>query len=389
MELLKKAFIKDYKNTGSPEVRVRYGVTAGIIGLLINLLLFGLKLTVGLISGSVTIIADAVNNLSDAGSSVVTLIGFRLAGKPADKEHPFGHARYEYITGLIVSFVVLAIGLMLGKSSVEKILSPEEVTADIYTAVVLVIAICGKIFQMLMYRSFGQSVHSLALEACAQDSRNDIISTSVVLAATMIMSVTGVMIDGYAGLLISVFIVAGSVKLLRETMNPLLGEKPDKALVDRIKSALLSYEGVLGIHDMMIHTYGEGRTYVMVHVEVSASDSIVKSHELIDGIERDFREKQGIIMSIHMDPVEKDNPLLNRLEPRIVSEIKKLNDRLSVHDFRVVSGESRVSVLFDVEAPYGEKVSLSVLENTAKVVAEGIYPDLEFDFIINIENSYV
>lgn len=389
MELLKKAFIKDYKNTGSPEVRVRYGVTAGIIGLLINLLLFGLKLTVGLISGSVTIIADAVNNLSDAGSSVVTLIGFRLAGKPADKEHPFGHARYEYITALIVSFVVLAIGLMLGKSSVEKILSPEEVTADIYTAVVLVIAVCGKIFQMLMYRSFGKSVHSLALEACAQDSRNDIISTSVVLAATMIMSVTGVMIDGYAGLLISVFIVAGSVKLLRETMNPLLGEKPDKAFVDRIKSALLSYEGVLGIHDMMIHTYGEGRTYVMVHVEVSASDSIVKSHELIDGIERDFREKQGIIMSIHMDPVEKDNPLLNRLEPRIVSEIKKLNDRLSVHDFRVVSGESRVSVLFDVEAPYGEKVSLSVLENTAKVVAEEIYPDLDFDFIINIENSYV
>lgn len=389
MELLKKAFIKDYKNTGDSAVRVRYGTVASIIGLLINILLCGLKLTVGLLCGSITIIADAVNNLSDAGSSVVTLIGFKLSGKPADNEHPFGHARYEYITALIVSFVVLAIGIMLGKSSIEKMIYPEEVIPDIYTYIALAIAIIGKVFQMFMYNSFGKSINSLALTACACDSRNDIVSTLVVLAATVVMDVTGVMLDGYAGLLVSVFIIISSLKLVKETIDPLLGTKPDKDFVNRIRSEIMSYDGVLGLHDMMVHTYGEGRAFVMVHVEVPSERSITDSHDIIDTIERDFKEKHNIIMSIHMDPIETENEFVNTLKQDIATEIAKFDGTLSIHDFRVVKGKKHTNVLFDMVAPYEKSIDRAVVERLAASVAKECYPDVEFHFIITIENSYI
>ncbi len=389
MELLKKAFVKDYKNTSSPEVRVRYGMVAGIIGLVINALLFAIKLTAGLFAGSITIVADAVNNLSDAGSSVITLIGFKLSGRPADKEHPFGHARYEYITAMIVSFVVLAIGFMLGESSVSKIISPEKVSADLLTFLVLIVAVAFKFFQMKMYRSFGRDINSPALDACAKDSRNDIISTLAVLLATAVMSQTGIMLDGYTGLLVSLFIIITSINLIRETMNPLLGAKPDKDLVNRIRQKILSYDGVLGIHDMMVHTYGEGRIFVMVHVEVPANVSILQSHEVIDRIERDFLKNDNIVLSVHMDPVETDNPILNTLKPHIINEIRKFDDRLSVHDFRVVPGREHTNVIFDVTVPFDEKTDVSVLETLSSAVAREFYPEMIFHFIISTEHSYV
>jgi len=387
MKLLKKLFIKDYEKTADAKVRLKYGTVASIGGLIINVVLFLLKITVGVIGNSITIIADAINNLSDAGSSAVTLVGFRLSGRPADKEHPFGHARYEYITALIVAMAVFAIGLMLGWNSVEKIFSPEEVTVSVYTYIILGMAVLAKLFQMWLYSDFGKSINSLALQACAKDSRNDVISTLAVIATTVIMDITGVNIDGFAGVAVSAFIIISSIKLIGETINPLLGTLPDKDFTEEIKREILQYEGILGIHDLIVHTYGEGVCFVMVHAEVAAKNDIMESHDLMDVIERDFREKRGIYMSIHMDPVETDNEKTNELFSIIKSAITSLDRRYAIHDFRIVEGTTHTNVLFDITIPFGDTLSEDVAVKACQAVVSDM--DERFYFIINVEHSYV
>ncbi|NLL56255.1 MAG: cation transporter [Clostridiales bacterium] len=391
MKLLKKLFIKDYNNVEKQEVRLRYGVVAGIFGIISNIVLVAGKMAIGLIANSVTIIADAVNNLSDAGSSVVTAIGFKMASKPADKEHPYGHARYEYITALMVSLFIFVIGILLGKSSIEKIISNEKTTVSIVTFVVLILSILIKLWQMLVYKDFGKAINSDALRATATDSRNDIISTGVVLISAIIIWFVGdskVSVDGIFGLAVSLFVIISAVSLVKETIDPLIGTRPDSELVKKIKKKLLSYDGVLGIHDLMIHSYGaKGNTFVMVHIEVSADGDLIKAHDMIDNIEREFFDELGMRLSVHMDPIETDNEMGKEHKMRAMKILSAINSKLSLHDFRMVIGDTHTNILFDVVVPYSVKTTLKELEDAfASAYAK---EDKQYFFIISIDRSYL
>lgn len=367
--------------------RVKYGMTAGILGIVSNVVLCAAKLIVGFIGNSITIIADAVNNLSDAASSVITVFGFRISARPADKEHPFGHHRYEQISALIVAILVLAIGVLLGKSSIEKIITPEETAVTALTYIVLAVAIVLKIGQMAMYLYFSKKISSDSLRAAAADSRNDCLSTGAVLIAAIVTDVAGVNIDGYMGLAVSLFIVVSSLLLIKDTVSPLLGEPPTKEFVENVRKKLLSYEGVLGIHDLMVHNYGAtSSTYVSVHVEVDARGDIMKAHDMIDNIERDFH-KEGLNLTVHMDPVETDNPEVSLNLDRAREILSSMNAGLSLHDFRMVIGDTHTNILFDVVIPFGSKVTPQEIE---KAFADA-YADegKQYFFIINYDRSYV
>ena len=367
--------------------RVKYGMTAGILGIVSNVVLCAAKLIVGFIGNSITIIADAVNNLSDAASSVITVFGFRISARPADKEHPFGHHRYEQISALIVAILVLAIGVLLGKSSIEKIITPEETAVTALTYIVLAVAIVLKIGQMAMYLYFSKKISSDSLRAAAADSRNDCLSTGAVLIAAIVTDVAGVNIDGYMGLAVSLFIVVSSLLLIKDTVSPLLGEPPTKEFVENVRKKLMSYDGVLGIHDLMVHNYGAtSSTYVSVHVEVAARGDIMKAHDMIDNIERDFR-KEGLNLTVHMDPVETDNPEVSLNLERAREILASLNAGLSLHDFRMVIGDTHTNILFDVVISFDSKVTPKEIE---KAFADA-YADegKQYFFIINYDRSYV
>lgn len=364
MKFIRKLFIKDYQDTQNPKVRFRYGLVAGIFGIISNALLCVFKLIVGVVGNSITIIADAINNLSDAGSSVVTLVGFKLSATPPDNDHPFGHARYEYITSLLVSVTVLFIGILLLKSSIEKCITPEEVSVSVYTYVVLGVAIAMKLVQMLIYLDFSKAINSGALKASAADSRNDVLATVAVLISTIVIDVAGdkispkVSVDGIMGIAVSAFIIVSSILLIKEAMSPILGEKPPKELVDKITAKILSYDGVIGVHDLVVHSYGENHCFVVAHVEVPADVDITKSHDVIDNIEHDFWNEMHVRITIHMDPVDTKNKQLAVLKLRAQNAIANLDKNLSLHDFRLVSGQTHTNMLFDVVIPYGSKITL-------------------------------
>lgn len=385
MKLARKLFVKDYMNTDDPKVRTRYGLSAGIFGIVSNTLLCAFKLAVGLIGHSVTLIADAVNNLSDAGSSVVTLIGFRLSALPPDKKHPFGHARYEYITGLLVSMVILFIGIVLLKSSVEKCITPEEVTINLYTYIVLGIAIFTKLFQMLLYLDFSKAIGSGALKASAADSRNDVIATSVVLISAIIIDVADVNIDGYAGIAVSLFIIVSSILLLKESMSPILGERPDAELVEKIKAKILSYDGIIGVHDLVVHNYGAKQLFVIAHAEVPADEDLMKAHDLIDNIEHDFWNEMHVRLNLHLDPVDMNNTQLAELKVKVENTLNKLDGELSIHDFRMVSGNTHINLVFDVVVPYESK--LKVAEIQAALEEEFKDEPIAYYFVIDIDRQ--
>ncbi len=365
MKFLRKLFIKDYQDTQNPTVRFRYGLVAGIFGIISNALLCVFKLIVGIIGNSITIIADAINNLSDAGSSVVTLVGFKLSATPPDKDHPFGHARYEYITSLLVSVTVLFIGILLLKSSIEKCISPEEVSVNAYTYIVLGAAIVMKLVQMLIYIDFSKAINSGALKASAADSRNDVLTTLAVLISTVVIDVAGdkispkVSVDGIMGIAVSAFIIVSSILLVKEAISPILGEKPPKELVDKIIAKILSYDGVIGVHDLVVHSYGENHCFVVAHVEVPADVEITKSHDIIDNIEHDLWNEMHVRITIHMDPVDTKNKQLAELKLRAQTALANLDENLSLHDFRLVSGETHTNMLFDVVIPYDSKITLA------------------------------
>lgn len=372
MKFIRKLFIKDYQDTQNPKVRFRYGLVAGIFGIISNALLCVFKLIVGVVGNSITIIADAINNLSDAGSSVVTLVGFKLSATPPDNDHPFGHARYEYITSLLVSVTVLFIGILLLKSSIEKCITPEEVSVSVYTYVVLGVAIAMKLVQMLIYIDFSKAINSGALKASAADSRNDVLATVAVLISTIVIDVAGdkispkVSVDGIMGIAVSAFIIVSSILLIKEAMSPILGEKPPKELVDKITAKILSYDGVIGVHDLVVHSYGENHCFVVAHVEVPADIDITKSHDVIDNIEHDFWNEMHVRITIHMDPVDTKNKQLAVLKLRAQNAIANLDENLSLHDFRLVSGQTHTNMLFDVVIPYGSKITLDDVKDALK-----------------------
>ncbi len=385
--LLIKLFVKDNQNISDFRVRERYGKFAGMVGIASNLLLFLIKITVGMLFHSIAIIADAINNLSDSGSSLITLIGFKISGKPADAKHPYGHARMEYISGLIVSFIILVLGLQLIKSSVDKIIHPQAAQFSMISIGVLVVAILIKLWQCKFYREIGRIIDSTTLIATSTDSRNDILATAAVLVAAIVTRLTGFNLDGYMGVTVAVFILVTGVRLVMDTTSPLLGTAPTKELVDSIYKKILSYDNVIGLHDLVVHSYGVNQCFASVHCEVPAGQDIMVSHDIIDNIERDFLKDQGIHLVIHLDPIVTDDAKTNELKAVVKNLIERISPEISMHDFRVVWGLSHSNLIFDVVVPFDFRWSDDEL---IKLIEDGIYMiDTTYRLVITIDHNYV
>lgn len=350
-KLLLRIFIKNYKNPDSFEVRSSIGTLSGAVGIFCNILLFIAKLAVGIISASVSITADALNNLSDATSSVVTLVGFRLAKKPADEEHPYGHARYEYLTGLIVSAIIIIIGFELAKSSVSKIMHPSDVYFTIPVCITLVVSILIKLWLSLFNTHLGKMVSSDAILATAADSRNDIIATLSVLAAGIIQHNFGWHIDGYIGLAVALFILYSGATLAKDIISPLLGENASPELQEHIISIVKERPEVMGYHDLMVHDYGPGKRFASMHLEIDCNIDPMTSHELIDNLERECMQKLSVHLVIHYDPVVTDDEELSRLRTVVTYILKERDERISIHDFRMVKGKGHTNLIFDIALP--------------------------------------
>lgn len=382
-DLILRIFVRDHKNTEDPAVRDKCGRVAGAVGIVTNFLLFLMKIIVGTVFHSVSVTADAVNNLTDSGSSVVTLIGFKMASKPADEKHPFGHARIEYLSGVIVSFIVIFLGLQLGMSSIEKILTPEENALTPIALVVLVISILAKLWQCLFYRKVGRMIKSESVEATSKDSRNDVIATSVVLLGAVITMLTGVNLDGYMGAAVALFIVFSGVQLTISTADPLLGQAPEGELVQTITEKMLSYPGIIGMHDLAVHNYGVGRCFASAHCEVDAKNDILVSHDLIDNIERDFSRDLGIHMVIHLDPVIVGDARTDALHCKVQSLVTALYPTVTIHDFRVIWGVTHSNIVFDAAVPFAVKDSDAVI--TQKLEAEIQKLDPDYRTVVTID----
>ncbi len=387
IERMLKCIIKDYQNTADNAVRGRYAAFAGVIGIVSNLFLFVIKIIVGTLFKSISVTADAVNNLTDAGSSIITLVGFKLSRKPADEKHPYGHARAEYITGFLVSVVILLLGLELIKTSFQKVLNPDPIKFSFLTVIVLVVSILVKLWQGVINKNLGRRINSTALIATGQDSMNDVISTSSVLAATIFAKLTSIQIDGYMGIAVALFILYSGIRLVVETLNPLLGIAPDQKLVSDIEKEILSYEGVLGLHDLVVHNYGPDKIFTSVHVEVPANRDLIESHDLIDVIERDITDKFGVNTVIHMDPIITDDERINDLRRKVDEIIQEIDSKLSMHDFRVVMGKTQSKLIFDVLLPTTYKFCETELRKSIDEEIKKI--DATFQSIITLDRNYI
>ena len=382
-----KLFVHNYHDTNSPPVRERYGKLAGCVGIVCNVLLCAAKMLIGFLFSSIAIIADAVNNLSDAGSSIITLIGFKMSGKPADEEHPYGHARIEYISGLIISFVILLLGAQLILSSFQKILHPDQVQFRLVSVFVLLAAILAKLWLGLFYRKISRSIHSTTLRAASVDSFNDVYATSAVLIALLAAKFTSVQLDGYAGLIVAVIISISGIKLIKDTVNPLLGMMPDAELVNAVREKILSYDGVIGTHDLVVHNYGPGRCFASVHVEVPAQQDILVSHDIIDNIEKAFSTDLNINLVIHLDPIVTDDPKVNNLSELVDEILQSIDPVITKHDFRVVFGTTHTNLIFDITVPPGYKTSDQALSD--QINAEVQAYDSSLYTVIMVDRSYI
>ena len=386
-ELLCKWFVNDHENTEDPAVRESYGKLAGVVGIISNLILCAAKILIGIVSGSIAIIGDGINNLADASSSVITLIGFKLASMPEDKEHPYGHARYEYITGMIVSILIVLVGVELGQSSIDKVMHPQPLDFSWTIVLVLVLSIAIKIWQALFNIKVGNKIDSMTLIATGADSRNDVISTTVVLISVLVGEFAGISIDGYMGCLVALFIIWSGFGLVKETISPLLGESPDEELVNEIRQLALAPEDVLGVHDLVVHNYGPGKIFASIHIEVDADADLMESHDMIDGIEMEASRKLNLMLTCHLDPIKLNDPLVNQmmsLTAEIVGETKGITN---AHDLRVVPGVTHTNIIFDIVMEHGceysEEEILGIFERRIKAVDE------KCCVVINFDKSYV
>ena len=348
--LLIKLFIKENDPT-IPTVRSKYASLAGITGIILNVLLFLGKLIVGVLSASVAIIADAFNNISDAGSCIVALIGFKLAEKPVDKEHPWGHGRLEYVSGFIVDALIILVGLELFKSSFQKILHPTLPSVNVITFVFLVIAIAVKLWLYFFYKKIASTIRSESIKASAADSLTDCVATTLVLVSALVSKFFSIGIDGWAGILVAIFILFTGLKAAKETIDLLLGSPPDPAFIDEIYLFVKGYPKIVGIHDVMVHDYGPGRQIVSFHAEVPSDSDINAAHEEVDILERDMHAKFGCIVTIHLDPIVVDDPLVNELRNLAEQSAKEVNESFSIHDFRITKGDTNVNLIFDLVIP--------------------------------------
>ena len=385
--LLAKLFVKNYKNTEEPQVRGSYGVLCSIVGIILNVLLFAGKYVVGVISGSLAIMADALNNLFDAGSSVVTMMGFKFAAKRADMHHPFGHGRYEYIAGLVVSFLIMLMGVELFQSSVEKIMNPQGMVSGWATLVVLLLSIGVKMYMSLYNRKIGEKIDSAAMKATAMDSLSDCISTAVVFLCTILYQVWNVNLDGWGGLLVALFILYTGIISVKETTSPLLGQAPEPEYVEQIESIVRSHPEILGIHDLIVHDYGPGHSLISLHGEVSGEGNIYVLHDLIDCIEMELQEKLGCEAVIHMDPIAADNELVQAMRIKTEALLKEIHPKISVHDFRMVEGPTHTNLVFDAVVPR----EIADSDEKAKTMIQEKIRELgsQYRAVIKIDRFYV
>jgi len=385
-ELMFRLFIKDYKQTQKPEVRLLYGTVSGITGLVCNALLFAVKLFIGVISGSISITADALNNLSDAGSSVISLIGFKLAGKPADKEHPFGHGRMEYIAGLIISFFMLIVGFELGRSSIEKIISPTEVSYNALTIIILIISMLIKLWMSFFYRGAGKKINSETLIAAAKDSVNDVLTTGAILVSVIVMYVFKVNIDAYMGMAVAVYIIISGVMALKQTTDPLLGQPPSREMIDSIVNTLLSHEEIAGVHDIIVHNYGPGRCIATVHAEVPVDADILKVHDVVDFAEHEVLEKYNILLTVHVDPIETNNEKVLVLRELATQIALSINENITIHDFRI-AGEANTNMIFDLVNPSDSKISDSEIKRIFQEKLKNI--NEKYSAVITVDKDFI
>ncbi len=364
--LLIRLFIKDPRNTASPAVRRAYGTMASVVGIILNLLLAAGKFTVGFLFGAISVQADAVNNLSDAGSQIISLVSFKIAAKPADREHPFGHARIEYVASMIVSFLVLLIGWELLSGSIDKVFHPKETVFSWISVAVLAVSVLVKLWLCFFNRKIAKRIDSTVMRATAADSLSDAAATTAVLIATLVYRFTGFDPDAYMGILVAILILWAGIKILNETKNSILGERPTNEQITEIRAIVAEFEnsGVIGLHDLVVHNYGPGRVMASLHVEVDGDMNIYASHDIMDRIERRLQVECGIIATVHMDPVAIHDPAVTALRELSLSLARALDERLRIHDFRIVPGDTHTNLIFDVVAPFDLKIPDDTLRTT-------------------------
>lgn len=387
-QLLVKLFVKDYESTDSVKVRTSYGVLASIVGILCNVSLFVLKLAIGLIINSISIMADAFNNLSDAASSIISFIGVKLAERPADKEHPFGHGRFEYIAALIVSFLILMVGVTLFKNSLDKVIHPEVVGFSWILVIILSISVMVKVWLSLFNKKLGNRINSKVMKATSTDARNDVLVTSATIISVVFGKLTGITIDGYTGVIVSVFVLLSGIEIAKDTLMPLLGEAVDKDVYENITKKVESYDGIIGSHDLITHNYGPSRVMATIHAEVSNEANIEAVHKTIDRIERDIFSEMGISIVIHVDPVEVND--ISTLECRVMVEqvVAEIEPNGTVHDFHVIYSEEETKLIFELAVPHSykekdqDRLLTKVIENISEI-------NENYQCVITIENTYI
>lgn len=386
VSLLAGLFIKDSDNISSPAVRRAYGVLCGSVGIALNIFLFIGKFLVGIISGSIAVTADAFNNLSDAGSSLIMLVGFKMAGQKPDPHHPFGHGRIEYLSGLLVSVAILIMGFELMRSSIDKILHPQPVDFSILTAIILLVSIAIKIYMACYNRKIGRNIDSAAMKATAADSFSDTAATTVVLIATVIEHFTGLQIDGYCGVLVGIFILYTGYGAAKDTISPLLGQPPHPDFVRNVEKIVMGYDYVLGIHDMVVHDYGPGRIMLSLHAEVPANGSLIVLHDMIDNIEHHLHDELHCEAVIHMDPVITDDALTNRIRKKIAELLNSSYPEICFHDFRVVEGPTHTNIIFDIVVPFDYRKSDEEIADFLKYEIRRL--DTSYHAVIQVDKAY-
>ena len=385
ISLLARLFLKP-EGRDEAALRKGYGILCGAVGIGLNVLLFAGKFFAGTLSGSIAITADAFNNLSDAGSSFVTLLGFQLAGQKPDSDHPFGHGRIEYLSGLAVAMLIFLMGFELAKSSLDKILHPAPVDSSWLVIAILCVSICVKLYMSFYNRSLGKKLNAPAMLATAADSLSDSVATTAVLIATLVGRFSGLMIDGWCGILVAAFILWSGFNAAKDTVNPLLGTPPTHEFVNQIKELVMAHPGIIGIHDLIVHDYGPGRVMISLHAEVSASANVLELHDEIDNVEKELQEKLGCHAVIHMDPIVIDDGITQETRKRVAALVRCIDDQISIHDFRMVVGPTHTNVIFDAVVPFGFRLSNS--EVASKIQSAVRTLDGNYFAVVNVEQSY-
>lgn len=387
-QLLVKLFVKNYENTENIKVRTAYGVLTSIVGIICNIILFAVKLIIGLIINSISVMADAFNNLSDAASSIIGLVGVKLAERPADKEHPFGHGRFEYISALVVAFLILQVGLSCLKSSFSKVLHPQTVSFNLILVIILCISVMLKLWLSSLNRKLGSRINSSVMKATAADALGDVCITSTTILSVVIGKLTNLAVDGWMGLVVSGFVLFAGFNIAKDTLEPLIGEAVDRKVYEAITSKVESYHSIIGSHDLIVHNYGPTHTMATIHAEVPNDINLEEAHETIDKIERDILREMGIFLVIHMDPVEVNDSRIIEKKQAVIETVKGIEPKAAIHDFRMVNGEEQINLIFDLVVPYSydekqEEQLKDKIQNALQAMDE------RYQAVITIENSYI